>query len=300
MHIRQVGNPVVSHDDIILSLNQSRDNKKIISGGYDSDLYFWDSQTGSFIDKIKGDYDKIFHITTSPDGKFAITANYNGQIILWDLTWKKQLKKTRNHADFVTSISEISSENNFFTAGWDGKILKWSYPDLEVVQECGSSSEHVTALTLAGDTQKIYAGDNSGFVTSFLISDCSTVLKKERAHWSKITSMIYLKTRKSVVTSSEDKLIRFIDPESLKIKKQLKGSEDFVNSISANSSETILASGGSDHTIILWDLEKMKKSYSIAAHNGVIKSVLFVSDDKLFSAGNDNVVKVWKITVSKK
>jgi len=57
-----------------------------------------------------------------------------------------------------------------------------------------------------------------------------------------------------------------------------------------------LASGSSDHTIKLWNIENGQELYSIIAHDDSIRKVGFSSDGNwLISSGWDNTTKVWNV-----
>nr|XP_034311300.1 transducin beta-like protein 3 [Crassostrea gigas] len=67
-------------------------------------------------------------------------------------------------------------------------------------------------------------------------------------------------------------------------------------------SSTLLASGSSDTTIKLWDIDKQYCTHNLKGHTGVISIVKFHPDNEklqLFSAADDYKVKVWDLRTSK-
>ncbi|XP_062581560.1 transducin beta-like protein 3 [Saccostrea cucullata] len=67
-------------------------------------------------------------------------------------------------------------------------------------------------------------------------------------------------------------------------------------------SSTLLATGSSDTTIKLWDIDKQYCTHNLKGHTGVISLVKFHPDNEklqLFSAGDDYKVKVWDLKTSK-
>ncbi|XP_061191404.1 transducin beta-like protein 3 [Saccostrea echinata] len=67
-------------------------------------------------------------------------------------------------------------------------------------------------------------------------------------------------------------------------------------------SSTLLATGSSDTTIKLWDIDKQYCTHNLKGHTGVISMVKFHPDNEklqLFSAADDYKVKVWDLRTSK-
>lgn len=80
----------------------------------------------------------------------------------------------------------------------------------------------------------------------------------------------------------------------------LRGHAGSVEAIALSPDGKILASGGSDHTIILWDVETRKPldlTPLLAGHRDVIRSLAFSPDGKyLVSAGDDDQIMIWNTT----
>lgn len=63
-----------------------------------------------------------------------------------------------------------------------------------------------------------------------------------------------------------------------------------------NHDSTILATGGNDNKIILWDIAGPKVIKIFEEHKGSIRSLAFSSDSSfLISESSDKTVKVWDV-----
>ena len=56
-----------------------------------------------------------------------------------------------------------------------------------------------------------------------------------------------------------------------------------------------LASGGSDHTVIVWDLSRNQPKSILRAHSDQVNSVAWSANGQLASGGRDNTVIVWNL-----
>lgn len=82
----------------------------------------------------------------------------------------------------------------------------------------------------------------------------------------------------------------------------LKGNEQAVRSISFAPDGKMIAAGGDDGSVHVWDTATGKELYKLKGHTGIIRSVAFSPDGKLLlSAGQDatDAVKLWNTVTGK-
>jgi WD40 repeat protein len=76
--------------------------------------------------------------------------------------------------------------------------------------------------------------------------------------------------------------------------KTWNGHTDWVHSLSISPDGKLLASGGADQTIRLWDIETGKESKRVSEHTGAVWSVSFSHDGNFLASGSaDGTVKLW-------
>ncbi|XP_052781403.1 transducin beta-like protein 3 [Mya arenaria] len=69
-----------------------------------------------------------------------------------------------------------------------------------------------------------------------------------------------------------------------------------------DSTSTLLATGGADSTVKLWDIHKQYCTHNLKGHQGIVSAVAFHPDTsrlQLFTAGEDYKVRAWDLTTSR-
>ncbi len=83
-------------------------------------------------------------------------------------------------------------------------------------------------------------------------------------------------------------------------RNRLEKHNSSVNSLGFSSDGKILASGGLDNIIKLWDIETGKEIRSFQGHKKAVNSLSFSSDGKILASGSeDNTIKLWDIETGK-
>jgi WD40 repeat protein len=81
---------------------------------------------------------------------------------------------------------------------------------------------------------------------------------------------------------------------------RLEGHENYVNSISFSPDGKTLATGSSDKTIKLWNLDTGKEIRTLQGHDSYINSVSFSPDGKTLATGSDDeTIKLWNPNTGK-
>ena len=76
----------------------------------------------------------------------------------------------------------------------------------------------------------------------------------------------------------------------------LRGHEKQVNSVAFCPEQHLLASGGDDYKIILWNTESGEKLRVLTGHTGSVRSVAFSPDGKMLASGSDDsTVIIWSV-----
>ena len=236
------------HRDDVNSVVLSPDGNTLASGSDDGTLQFWDMRTGEMLAILEEDakFPEGFNVIAfSPDGKTLASATVK-QIQLWD-THTKQLRDVlEGHTSDVTNIVFSPDGRTIASASWDCTLRLWD--------------------TSTRKPRKVF-GKHTGSVNTVAFSpDGKTIASASRG-------LIHLWNTKGVLlrlwyARTGEHIENFIDHI------------DVVRTVVFSPDGKLLASGGYDSRLRLWDAST---GYHISTHRGGGSAVAFSPDGKLLA-----------------
>lgn len=274
------------------------------------------------------------------NGKILASGSSIGQITLWDVSDPGSIKplglELPGSLKSVSGLALLAGRKILAAGGNEGKILLWNVSDLTSVKPLGSPLtdellRKVRALAFLTGTNVLSAGGETGVESSdptgrILLWDVSdpvlaTPMRPRLPGQSKqiniysrdITSLAFFAGSK--ILASGDRgggilLWDVSDPASAKplgptmrAHRSKNGRSPDVNCLAFHTTagNTILASGGEDGSIFLWDVSdstSMKPPVAeLTGHVGGVNSLAFLTDSNILTSGGDEgKILLWDVS----
>jgi len=97
-----------------------------------------------------------------------------------------------------------------------------------------------------------------------------------------------------LVSCSDDRTLRYWDLTTNTCIKTVIGHEKGIRSLAINKSNTLLATGGYDQTLKLWDIKTYQVLKINDKNDAIIRAIQFIDENGVFYC--DKNVKIYKIT----
>ncbi len=232
---------------------------------------------------------EIYSLGFSPDGKVLVA---NGMHINF---WKTSSWTHLREIVTPTRIEDIEVVNHrIHTVRSVGAHSQFGLIDLETGNYQGTHSGLVQAVRRKEGKVYVSLEGKVVQVSSDGVDRLMTLVEKVEG-WKVITDFLIEETGKYVVCLNEFENSIFV--------QQLTGGRDgfFLKghrkAVSAMAlAGTLLATGGKDNRVLLWNLETRQRVGEFLGHNGAVKALGISSDRTLLASGaSDNYVKLWDI-----
>ena len=101
-----------------------------------------------------------------------------------------------------------------------------------------------------------------------------------------------------LVTTSEDGLLRLIDPRTGRVVKELIGHPGPVWSAAFSQNGKGLVTSGSEDDPRVWDVSTGKQQIALVGHSGTVVSAVFSPDsERVATASLDDTARIWPVTI---
>lgn len=196
--------------------------------------------------------------------------------------------------DFYTNLISWSKENIAYGVCNKLYLFNFHKSTNEIVYEYPNKS--ITSVFYNEDGTKISVGCSQGKVD---VIDLVTLKNKQyKIHRSRVGVIEWNKN--TFYTGSRDKTIKMVDERTSSTKICLTGHAQEVCGLKLNCNKGLLASGGNDNNIFIYDSRMMNESiYSIQSHKAAIKALSWskINPHNLMSGGGtaDKSIKLWSI-----
>ncbi|MFE1771575.1 trypsin-like peptidase domain-containing protein [Streptomyces sp. NPDC059008] len=272
------------------------DEQTYLALATDNNVWLWNESRQCAAGHLSGHLSPIRDLCAfdTADGPCLATASADGTVRVWDPTARQCTAVLSGHSGWVESVCAVAVDDETLLASGgdeeDGSIILWR-PDTgervhvleghegSVVALCAVQVEKHTLLASLGADKTVRLWEPaSGW--------CVRTLPGEDLDFT--LSAVTVEGRSLLAGTSGD-LVRLLDPETGRIAITLQGHSDSVDSLCVLrvNGRDLLASGGSDHTVRLWDPAAPRAS-RVSAIRALCPA--HSSDGMLVAAGGDDGV----------
>lgn len=160
------------------------------------------------------------------------------------------------------------------------------------------ASHEITAACLAENGRKVYLGDAQGRVTSHGLNNGALLAEFDR-HRSDISCLTILKGTNRLISSSWDGTVKVHTDECSQppqMKMEFQHHKDGVTCLSCCPQLQLLASGGTDMQVILYDIRTLKHEHVFQRFNNIIAGLDFLPlRCLLVVADQGGLVSLWRV-----
>jgi WD40 repeat protein len=273
--------PIPSHDGC--------DRQLLVSAGQDGLIKIWDVDSGNCLQTLTEQVGIIFALSFHPDGDCFATGSYDHSLKIWDLTTGSCIQTLLGHTAQVASVSFSPDGRLLASASNDRSIRLWDVATGKCIHILQGHVDSIWSIAFAAGV------DRHGELTPGRVL-VSVGLDRTARFWD-VSSHIADSTADNVRTIPNSRHLESISGHCL---KTIQGDGYGIRSVACHPDGHLIASGGVDGAIRLWDVATGKCIHTFTGHTAGIWKVAFHPDGNLIASGSLNgEIRIWELDTNR-
>lgn len=289
-----------AHEGDVYCVTYSPDGRTLASAGKDGLIRLWDSTTLRVLREIHSGQGEVNEVVFTPDGKTVASAGDDGTVRLWDIGSAKQraILRMEGRRDELNALALSPDGKVIVAGGSDGRAWSWDAESgtLKAARNLGTGA--INYLAFAPDGRTVASASNDHCV---LLLDPATLRERGQFHYpgGPMNSLAFNRDGRALAAGSSwsGRIILWDRTMTMRFHRPvLLGHDSNVESLSFSPDDTLLASGGRDGRVKLWDIRSGGLLASMEGQAGRIWCVTFAPDGaRLATARQDGIIKLWNV-----
>lgn len=246
----------------------SGDSEEILSSAA-SKFYIKNFHRGATFERDISIGCRLTSAALSHDEKIVAAGCDNGTVTLFNFPALTEIYKF-----------DLESRVSGFTFSDDDKKLSVS------LQEDKNFIIDIQAKTAESSFERTFGGNSTGFGDLL-----SKWYQKEN---DKISAFALSPDGKTLLAGTESGRIAVFSTEGKKLLNTLSFRNSAISDINFQKDSTHFVTASKEGKVVVWDAKKPEPLFSVDGHDSAVSAAFFVGDDKLVSAGEDGLLRIWK------
>jgi WD40 repeat protein len=280
----------------VFSVAFSPDGKTLASGDMDRNVILWDVEKQKRLEPLlEGHNNSVFSVAFSPNGKTLVSASSDKTIRLWDVASRRPKGGPLTGSSEKVYAVAFNPNGKTLASGADfGTTILWDTTDQPLLAQ-PISWDLVSRVALTPDGKTWAWGDFKGNIVVASIGENAATFK---THQDLVTSLAFNPDGTILASASQDGSIHLRSRNGdtwNSPPRWLSKTNKPVRSI-AFSRDNVLASGGDDGVITLWDVVAGTQLGTLVKQDGAVYSVAFSPDGKTLASGSKGgTITLWDV-----
>jgi WD40 repeat protein len=273
----------------------SADGKTVAAGCTASLVWAWDVGTGKQLFEARTP-SYPGEVAFAPDGKAVAAGLVGGHVVLLDPETGKETQRWTAHKTQVNRVAFAPDGKSLATTARDGTLKIWDTSGKELFSAGGLQNPFYTPLAFSPDGKMVATADYGpkGKVHGWDPSTGQETFTVE-APVNGASGLAFTPDGKTLVAAGQNDLkVRFWDVAKKEQKADFQRPPGYLPAFGLSPDGKMLALAGDSAAVLLYDVEKLKRTNRLAAHEGYVVHVAFGADGKtLVTGSNDRTFRVW-------
>jgi WD40 repeat protein len=286
------------HSQTVWTLALSPDDQYIVSGGNDYLIKLWELQSGTCLQDFEGHTLQIWSVAFSPDGQTVASGSMDQTVRLWNIRDKQCAACFRGHSSMVMSIAFSADGKTLASGGMDRSIKHWDVASKACARTWSGYKNIIWSTSFSPeDNLTIASSSLDGIIRIWQVAHerCIQTMK----HPAEVHAITFSPNGRLLVSGNlnTSSTLKVWDVQSGACLMTIPAHIGKVNSVCFHPDGSLIASGGDDKNVHIFDLAHQHIDKILSGHTAVIWSIAFSQDGKLLASGSfDQTIRIWDLS----
>ncbi|THH20056.1 hypothetical protein EW146_g1239 [Bondarzewia mesenterica] len=278
------------------------EGRRILTGSTSGEFTLWNGLTFNFETILQAHDNAIRAMRFTHSGAYLASADQSG-IIKYFQPNMNNLTAWQGHREAIRGLSFSPDDNRFATASDDSTVCIWSFEESRKERVLSGHGWDVKCVEWHPTKGLLVSGSKDNQI-KFWDPRTGTSLTTLHQHKNTIQALAWSPNGNLVASASRDQTTRIFDIRAMKEFCILRGHKKEVCSVTWHPVHPILVTGGSEGSLLHWDLSLPEPSLPQTisqpratlsqAHDSNVWSLAFHPlGHLLVSASNDHTTRFW-------
>jgi WD40 repeat protein/transcriptional regulator with XRE-family HTH domain len=252
-----------AHTGTVWSVALSADGRLLASGGQDGAVRLWEVPGGRLLATLEVHPTGVWSVTLSGDGRLLASGGVDGTVRLWETGSRRLLATVPAHTGGVWSVALLADGGLLASSGQDGTVRLWEPPSGRLVATLQGHTSEVWGVALAANGRLLASGGQDGAVrvweAPFALPERGEQVAERRAEFRDAPAPPPRGASPQPGEQFPESRADFGDsaappPRRGRLLTTLRGHTGAIVAVALNAEGRLLASGGFDGTVRLWEV----------------------------------------------
>lgn len=285
-------------DGWVFSLVAMPDGLSIAASGEDGTIRLLSLKTGGVLGTFEGHEGWVTALALSPDGRRLASGGEDRTVRMWDVSSRRELWRTRGRR-WVYGLAFTPGGNRLAGAIDDQLPTVWDAQTGEERLAIGKQKVYgVRTATMRPDGRMLVLGyETCALRADGRLNRYSSVLAEPRpGRLGRLRDTAFTPDGKRMISVHVDGNVLLWDSGPSRELRRAEPAGTRLRCVSVSPKGRLVAAGGEDGMVRLYDMKNLKPVREFKAHAGPVTTVAFTSESqRLVSGSADSTILVWRI-----
>ncbi len=293
--IRPSQNDVRHKPPVITAVAIAPGGSRLATAGDDHFVRIWSTEDGRLIHRLDAHRDWVRALVFFADGETLISAGDDGRIIVWnthDGTKQRELAKLP-HVVYALALSPDS--RRLAAVGFDIGVRLFDLENNVPTATLEGPDADLRAIAFSPNGERLAAAGRNGKVRVWSVTTETVDLEIPSTGVGRLRALGWLPVGDKLVSAGENRQLSVWDAATGQLIKKVHCQTAKLLSMVV-CGEDLIATGGSDNVIRVWDWQAESETDALVGHTGSIAALAFDAGSRTIISGSfDTTIRVWQL-----